>query len=82
LGAHSLVHPNQTGFISGQSITEKFVYTADIVQTCHKRSAPVAVFDLDFHKAFDSISWEALDSIILAKDFPKLWRNWTKLINK
>jgi hypothetical protein len=51
-----LVHPDQTGFISGRSIAENFVYAADIVQTCHKRSAPAAVFKLDFRKAFDSIS--------------------------
>jgi hypothetical protein len=37
-----LVHPDQTGFISGRSIAENFVYAADIVQACHKRLAPAA----------------------------------------
>jgi hypothetical protein len=50
-----LVHPDQTGFISGRSIAENFVYAADIVQACYKRLAPAAVFKLDFRKAFDSI---------------------------
>jgi hypothetical protein len=44
------------------------------VQSCHKRSAPAAVFKLDFRKAFDSICWDALDRILLAKGFPPLWR--------
>jgi hypothetical protein len=42
------VHPDETGFISGRCIAENFVYAADIVQSCHKRSAPAAVFKLDF----------------------------------
>ena len=66
----ALVHPDQTGFISGRSLAENFVYATDIVQTCHKRSAPTIAFKLDFCKAFDSISWEALDSIMMAKGFP------------
>ncbi|KAK1685871.1 hypothetical protein QYE76_046719 [Lolium multiflorum] len=77
----SLVHQDQTGFISGRSIAENFVYTADLVQACHKRNAPAAVFKLDFRKAFDSISWDALDRILMAKGFPELWRAWIKMLN-
>jgi hypothetical protein len=36
--------------------------------------APATVFKLDFRKAFDSLSWEALDRILLAKGFPPLAR--------
>jgi hypothetical protein len=51
-----MLHPNQTGFISGRSIAENFFYATDIFQAYHKRSAPTAVFKLDCHKAFDSIN--------------------------
>jgi hypothetical protein len=67
-----LMHSDQTSFISGRCIVENFVYTAYIVQTCHKRDAPASVFKLDFRKDFDSISWDALDRILLAKGFPLL----------
>jgi hypothetical protein len=39
------------------------------------------VFKLDFRKAFDSISWEALERILLAKRFPDRWVSWIRLIN-
>ena len=34
------------------------------------------VLKLDFRKAFDSVSWTALDAILEAKGFPPLWRHW------
>lgn len=75
-----LVHPNQTGFIRGRSISENFVYAADLVQTCLKRNIPSISLKLDFRKAFDSIEWDALDLILLAKNFPSIWCLWIKHI--
>ena len=70
----SLIHDDQTGFIKGRSISENFIYAADIIQSCHKRKAPAIVLKLDFRKAFDSVSWSALDLVLDAKGFPPLWR--------
>ena len=69
----NLIHTDQTGFIKGRSISENFVYAADIIQTCHKRKVPAVVLKLDFRKAFDSVSWLALDQVLDAKGFPPLW---------
>ena len=55
-----LVHPDQTGFIKGRSISENFIYAAEIVQTCYKRRIPTIALKLDFRKAFDSTEWSAL----------------------
>ena len=49
-----LVNQDQTGFLSGRSISENFVYAADLLNCCHKRKAPTIVIKLDFRKAFDS----------------------------
>ena len=72
----SLIHNDQSGFIKGRSISENFVYVADIIQTCHERKAPTIVLKLDFRKAFDSVSWLALDQVLEAKGFPAPWRYW------
>jgi len=66
----SLVHLDQTGFIKGRSISENFIYAAELVQTCYKRRIPAVALKLDFGKAFDSIEWSALDAILEAKNFP------------
>lgn len=67
-----IIHYDQTGFIRGRGIAENFVHAADIVQTCFKRRSPAIVLKLDFHKAFDSVSWTALFAIMRAKGFPPL----------
>jgi len=72
----SLVHLDQTGFIKGRSISENFIYAAELVQTCYKRRIPAVALKLDFRKAFDSIEWSALDAILEAKNFPLKWREW------
>ena len=51
-----LVSKDQTGFMSGRSITENFVYAADLLNCCFKRKCPTLVIKLDFRKAFDSVN--------------------------
>lgn len=75
-----LVHPDQTGFLKGRSISENFIYAAELVQTCHKRKIPAIALKLDFRKAFDSIEWEALDRVLEAKNFPARWTSWIQQI--
>ncbi|KAK1626997.1 hypothetical protein QYE76_001312 [Lolium multiflorum] len=58
------------GFIAGRSISENFVYAAEMVQCCSKRRAPALVIKLDFTKAFDSIDWASLRKILMARGFP------------
>ena len=66
----SLVHSLQSGFIKGRSIIENFAMAADMVQTTHKRELPIMVLKLDFQKAFDTVSWACLFSILQARGFP------------
>lgn len=34
------------------------------------------IFEVDFEKAYDSLSWEYLDRIMFFLGFPDKWRNW------
>lgn len=76
-----LIHCQQTGFIRGRGIADNFVHASDIVQTCFKRRLPAIVIKLDFHKAFDSVSWIALAAILRAKGFPPSWCRWVDHLN-
>lgn len=77
----SLIHADQTGFIQGRSIAENFICATELVQCCHKRKVPAVVLKLDFLKAFDSVDWSALDTILAAKGFPECWRAWVRQLN-
>lgn len=76
-----LLHSDQTGFIKGRCIAENLLYAAEIVQCCHKRKAKAIALKLEFRKAFDSVDWGCLDSILAAKGFPPLWHRWIHLLN-
>lgn len=61
----TLVHPLQSGFLPGGCIIENFALAAELVQQAKKRKKPMIVLKLDFQKAFDSVSWDALFKILV-----------------
>ncbi|CAD6264565.1 unnamed protein product [Miscanthus lutarioriparius] len=65
----NLIDLHQIGFLKGRSISETFVFAAELIQTCNKRRLPTLVLKLDFAKAFDTVIWESLDSILKARGF-------------
>lgn len=71
-----LININQTGFIKGRSISDTFVYALELVQVCHKRKKPAIVLKLDFAKAFDTVNWDGLFSVLSARGFPDKWNQW------
>lgn len=71
-----LIDLNQTGFIMGRSISDTFVYAMELVQVCHKRKKPTIVLKLDFVKAFDTVNWEGLRSVLQARGFSHKWIGW------
>lgn len=72
----NLIDLHQTGFLKGRSISETFVFAAELVQTCNKRKLPTLVLKLDFAKAFDTVIWESLDTILGARGFHERWCAW------
>lgn len=74
------IDPMQSGFIRYRSIIENFVLASEMVQAALKNRKPMLVLKLDFHKAFDIVSWEALFRILKVGGFPDKWISWTKSI--
>jgi len=72
----NLISLEQTGFLQGRSISETFIYAMEIVQCCHKRKVPTLVLKLDFAKAFDTVIWDSLQTIMRARGFPDRWCAW------
>jgi hypothetical protein len=71
-----LIDLHQTRFVKGRSISETFVYALELVQTCHKRKMAAIVLKLDFAKAFDTVNWDGLQSILHARRFQPKWIRW------
>ena len=73
-----LVDVDQTGFIKGRSISENFVYATELVQHCHRKKFPTIVLKLDFAKAFDSVAWDSLLTVLQTRTFPPIWISWMR----
>lgn len=76
----ALVDADQSGFLKGRCIAENFVYAAELLSCCHKRKQQTIVLKLDFRKAFDSINWSSLDTILAAHGFDDRWHLWVNSI--
>jgi hypothetical protein len=72
----SLISDLQTGFVKGRSITNNFLFASELLQCCRKRGAPTIALKLDFRKAFDSVSWGALYTILSTRGFGAQWCAW------
>ena len=48
----------------------------ELVQVCNKRKVPTIVLKLDFAKAFVTVNWAALMSIMVARGFNTKWCQW------
>ena len=75
-----LINDSQTGFISGRNIADSTRLVYDIIHTTEKLNIPGLLVSIDFHKAFDSISWDFVYHTLLHLGFgPGL--KWIRLFN-
>ena len=74
----TIVDKDQTGCVKTRHMSDNFLYAKDLVQTCRKRKRNAMTLKLDFGKAFDTISWDAVFAIIEAIGFNSTWIGWVK----
>ncbi|KAJ3690445.1 hypothetical protein LUZ61_019609 [Rhynchospora tenuis] len=75
-----LISQSQTGFIKGRLISENFIVARELVNHLNSSSNQAFLFKLDFYKAFDSVDWNFLFSVLLHRGFPSRYVAWIKLL--
>lgn len=73
-----LVGPLQSSFIKGRQILDGALIASEIIESCKRQKTKATLLKLDFHKAFDSLSWNFLDWVQEQMGFPPKWRSWIK----
>jgi hypothetical protein len=75
-----LVDENQTAFIRGRCIQDNFLLVQESAKAFHARKEASLLFKVDIAKAFDSISWPFLLSVLRQRGFGTRWIRWISLL--
>jgi hypothetical protein len=73
---------NQFGYVKDRYIGENVRCVLDINQICKQNNIPGLALQIDFEKAFDSISWEFMFKTLEKMNFGKDFINWVKILYK
>ena len=71
-----LIGPHQTSFIEGRQILDSVLIAGELLESCKSSKTPAVLLKLDFHKAFDCVSWSYLLWVMDQMGFPPTWIHW------
>jgi len=71
-----IISKSQSTFIKGRSIHDNFLYVNSMARRFHRNRVPMLLVKLDIQKAFDSVRWHYLLSLLSRLGFPVRWRDW------
>lgn len=75
-----LISTNQTTFVHGRQIAENFVSTRELLHHVSQAHKPAIFAKVDFKKAFDTVEWAFLYTVMAARGFPTRWIYWMRTI--
>lgn len=78
---NSIVSNTQTGFLSGRQISDSTRLVYDLMYHVEKKNIPGMLMLIDFEKAFDSLSWKFLYSVLAFFGYDQNFINWIKMFN-
>ena len=78
---NDIISKPQSGFIPGRCIGDCTRLIYDLMFHCEKNKIPGLLMQIDFEKAFDSVSWDFLYNVLESFGFDHEFINWIKLFN-
>ena len=77
---NDLVNYNQSDFIQSRLIHENYRAVQSTAKLLHRAKIPSVLVKLDIAKAFDTVNWHFLVSLLQHLGFSRRWTNWISLI--
>ena len=77
---HKLISTDQSGYIKNRYIGYNIRSINDIINYTHLTKTPGILLQLDFEKAFDSVSWNFLHQCLDHFNFGPSFKKWIKII--
>ena len=75
-----LVGSQQTAYIKNRFIGENIRTVLDILEYTEKQNIPGLMLCLDFQKAFDSLEWNFMHSVLDKFNFGQTFKKWMKIL--
>ncbi len=75
-----LIHEDQTGYIKGRYIGSNARLISDYFDHCESFQIPGILLFLDFEKAFDSIEWNFMFSVLKKFNFGEGFIKWVQVL--
>lgn len=66
----NLISPLQSSYGQGRQILDGALVASEVIESCKKRGTKAFLLKLDFHKAYDSVSWNFLKWVLEEMKFP------------
>ncbi|KAI3820444.1 hypothetical protein L1987_07991 [Smallanthus sonchifolius] len=71
-----LISDEQSGFLSGRSIMDGSLVLNELIAWLKRSKSAGMILKVDMDKAFDSLNWSFLESVMSQMNFPLKWRKW------
>lgn len=65
----SIIGEEQFGYMKGRSISDNLLDLFSVIQHCEEKNLEALLISVDFSRAYDSVSWQALKEILRAFGF-------------
>jgi len=72
----SLIGETQTAFVSRRQILDGALIANEIVNRLKRKRKAGVLLKLDFQKAYDTIDWNSLDTVMKEMGCGRKWRGW------
>ncbi|GKU86405.1 hypothetical protein SLEP1_g936 [Rubroshorea leprosula] len=71
-----VIGEQQMAFIEGRQLVEGAVIANEILDEIKRKKKKGFLFKADFEKAYDNVSWEFIDYMMMRLGFCATWRKW------
>ncbi|KAL4592366.1 hypothetical protein LXL04_005358 [Taraxacum kok-saghyz] len=73
-----IIDKTQSAFVKKRQILDGPLIASEVIEWAKSKNEKMFIFKSDIAKAYDSVSWRYLDSMMLQKCFGPIWRAWIK----
>ena len=75
-----IIYSDQVGYIKNRFIGENIRTTVDMMTYCKMKKVPLLITQIDFEKAFDSLSWDFMLKCLKKFNFGDSFISWVEIL--